>query len=245
MASKVDPSLVERIVREVVTAHFGRRACEGQAVVAGPGAGTRAGIRPGAGGRDLQPSPLLVNVSARHMHVSPQDLEVLFGAGAKLNPLRPLYQEGQFAAQETVSLVGPRSRVISNLRILGPVRKSSQIELAFTDAITLGVDDLPVRLSGDTAGTPGAYVMGPAGMLEMKEGVIRAAMHVHMSPRDAERYGVRHKDLMKLRVGGATGVTFDRVLVRVDPAFRLEVHLDTDEANACGLHLTREVELLK
>lgn len=247
MASKVDPSLVERIVREVVTARFGRRPCEAQALPASPRVGPQTLNRPGAGGLDAQPaaSPLVVNVSARHMHVSPQDLEVLFGAGAKLTSLRPLYQEGQFAAKETVSLLGPRSRLISNVRILGPVRKSSQIELAFTDAITLGIDDLPVRLSGDTAGTPGAYVMGPAGMLEMKEGVIRAAMHVHMSPRDAERYGVRHKDLMKLRVGGAAGITFERVRVRVDPAFRLEAHLDTDEANACGLHLTREVELLK
>lgn len=220
MASSIDSSLVERVVRDAVMQRFARR-------------------------KETQRSPLIVNVSARHMHVSPQDLETLFGAGAKLTPLRPLYQEGQFAAKETVTLVGPRARLISNLRILGPVRKQSQIELAFTDAITLGVEDLPVRLSGDTAGTPGAYVMGPAGMLELKEGVIRAAMHVHMSPSDAERYGVRHKDIMRLRVGGSAAITFDTVHVRVGPAFRLEVHMDTDEANACGLHLARDLELLK
>jgi putative phosphotransacetylase len=179
------------------------------------------------------------------MHVTDEDLERLFGKGHKLTPLRPLYQEGHYAAEETVTLVGPKRRLISNLRILGPTRKASQIELAFTDAIALGIDDVPVRLSGDLAGTPGAYVLGPAGMIELGEGVIRAAVHVHMGPADAERYGVQHKDLMKLRVGGAAGVTFERVLVRVDPKSKLEVHMDTDEANACGLHLTKDVELRK
>jgi putative phosphotransacetylase len=159
--------------------------------------------------------------------------------------MRPLFQEGHFAAQETVTLVGPKRRLISNLRILGPTRKTTQIELAFTDAIALGIEDLPIRMSGDLAGTPGGYVLGPAGMLEMKEGVIRAAMHVHMAPADAELYGVRHKELMRLRVGGDTGLTFERVIVRVDPSFRLEVHMDTDEANACGLHLTEDVRLTK
>jgi putative phosphotransacetylase len=220
MGSNLDHSLVERVVREVVTERLS------------------SGLGPVS-------SSLVVNVSARHMHLSQQDLEILFGRGAKLTVLRPLYQEGQYAANETVTLVGPRARLISNLRILGPLRKQSQIELAFTDAISLGIEDLPVRISGDTAGTPGAYVMGPAGMLELKEGVIRAAMHVHMSPRDAERHGVRHKDVMKLRVGGAAGITFENVHVRVDAAFRLEVHMDTDEANACGLHLTRDVQLSK
>jgi putative phosphotransacetylase len=179
------------------------------------------------------------------MHVSQADLETLFGLGHPLTPMRPLYQEGQFAAQETVTLIGPRSRLISNLRILGPVRKQSQIELATTDGITLGIEDLPHRLSGDIAGTPGGYVMGPVSMVHLKEGVIRAAPHVHMTPRDAEYYGVRHKDVMRLQIGGPAGVTFDRIMVRVDPAFKLEVHLDTDEANACGLHLSQEVELMK
>ncbi|HXK61242.1 MAG TPA: phosphate propanoyltransferase [Acidobacteriota bacterium] len=190
-------------------------------------------------------SPLVVNVSARHMHVSQADLEVLFGLGYQLTPLRPLYQEGHFAAQETVTLIGPRSRLISNLRILGPCRKQSQIELAFTDAIALGIDDVPIRLSGDITGTPGAYVMGPKGVLHLKEGVIRAAMHVHMSVADAEAYGVVHRDIMKLRVGGEAGVVFTRVHVRVDPAYKLEVHMDTDEANACGLRFTRDVQLFK
>jgi putative phosphotransacetylase len=192
-----------------------------------------------------EPPVLRVDASARHLHVSREDLETLFGPGYELKVHRPLYQEGNFAAQETVSIIGPRSRLISNLRILGPLRKKTQVELAFTDAISLGYDNLPIRLSGDTAGTPGAVLMGPHGVLELKEGVIRAAIHVHMNPRDAAYYGVRQGDLMKLRIGGAAALAFERVHVRIDPTSRLNVHMDTDEANACGLHLTREIELTR
>ncbi|MBI4164855.1 MAG: phosphate propanoyltransferase [Acidobacteria bacterium] len=191
------------------------------------------------------PSRLVVNASARHIHVSKQDLETLFGPSHQLTPLRPLYQEGTFAAQETVTLIGPRGRVISNLRILGPLRSQSQVELAFTDAIMLGIENLPMRISGDIDNTPGAFVLGPRGMAELKKGVIRAAMHVHMSPADSRFYGVRHRDVIKLKVGDGPGVTFNQVHVRVDAAFRLEVHMDTDEANACALHMAKQVELLK
>ena len=141
--------------------------------------------------------------------------------------------------------MGPRSRLISNLRILGPMRKQSQIELAFTDAIMLGFSDIPVRLSGDIAGTPGAIVIGPKGVVELKQGLIRAAIHAHMSPAEAAYFGVAKGDRMKLRVGGEAGVTFDNVHVRIDPTSSLNVHMDTDEANACGIHLTREIELFK
>jgi putative phosphotransacetylase len=156
-----------------------------------------------------------------------------------------LHQPGNFAARETVTLIGPRSRLISNLRILGPLRDRSQVELAFTDVISLGLENVPVRLSGDIDGTPGCFIMGPQGMVELKQGVIRAAIHVHMNPSEAEFYGVKHRDLMKLRVGGEAGVTFNRLHVRVNPASRLNVHMDTDEANACGLHIAQEVELIK
>jgi putative phosphotransacetylase len=144
-----------------------------------------------------------------------------------------------------VTLIGPRSRLISNLRILGPMREHSQVELAFTDAISLGFDNVPIRLSGDIAGTPGALIMGPHGVVELKAGVIRAAIHVHMNPREAEHFGVKQGDRMKLRVGGAAGVTFEHVHVRIDPKSRLNVHMDTDEANACGLHLARDLALFK
>ncbi|MGA3026391.1 MAG: phosphate propanoyltransferase [Bryobacteraceae bacterium] len=187
---------------------------------------------------------LTVHSSARHMHLSREDLEALFGPGHELTADRPLFQEGNFAARETVTLVGPRSRLISNLRVLGPLRSKSQVELAYTDAISLGLD-IPIRLSGDIAGTPGAFIMGPRGMIELKEGVIRAAIHVHMNPAEAAHFGVKQGDLMKLRVGGDAGVTFNRVHVRIDERSRLNVHMDTDEANACGLHLAKEIELTK
>jgi len=198
------------------------------------------------GSNGKAPGPTLaVHASARHMHLCKGDLEKLFGAGHELTVDRPLYQPGNYAAKEMVTLVGPRSRLISNLRVLGPLRDRSQIELAFTDIISLGIPDVPVRLSGDIDNTPGCLIMGPRGNVELKEGVIRAAIHVHMSPSDAEYYRVKHKDVMKLRVGGDAGVTFNRVHVRVDPTVRLNVHMDTDEANGCGLHLAKEFELIK
>jgi putative phosphotransacetylase len=188
---------------------------------------------------------LLVNSSARHMHISPENLEVLFGKGAELTVHKWLYQKDQFASQQTVTMVGPRKRIIPNLRILGPCRNLTQIELAFTDSIQLGID-IPVRMSGDIEGTPGAYIMGPKGMLEMKNGVIRAARHVHMSPSDAEFYGVKHLDKITLKVTAkGCNTRFDDLLVRVDPSFKLEVHIDTDEANACDLDNAEKVELFK
>jgi putative phosphotransacetylase len=218
--STVSRSEIEQIVRKVVLARIGTAA------------------RPEA--------PVLrVDASARHLHLSQEDLETLFGRGYELKVHRPLFQEGNFAARETVTIIGPRSRLISNLRILGPLRKKTQVELAFTDAISLGFDNLPIRLSGDTAGTAGALLMGPHGVLELKEGVIRAAIHVHMNPPEAGYYGVRQGDLMKLRIGGASAVTFERVHVRIDATSRLNVHMDTDEANASGLHLTKDIELIK
>ena len=195
-------------------------------------------------GSGQQAPKLVVHASARHMHVCREHLDVLFGPGYDLTEFRPLYQEGNYAAKETVTLIGPRSRLISNLRILGPMRKESQVELAFTDAISLGLD-VPVRLSGDIKGTPGCFIMGPKGMVELKYGVIRAAIHVHMNPDEAAFFGVKQADIMKLRVGGDAGVTFDRVHVRIDPKCRLNVHMDTDEANACGLHLAKDIELIK
>lgn len=190
------------------------------------------------------PNPLIVNSSARHCHLSQEAVEILFGEGHQLKPMKMLYQEDQFAAQESVTLIGPRSRVISNLRILGPCRDFNQVELSFTDSISLGFK-VPVTNSGNIAGTPGCMLMGPAGFLEMEEGVIRAAPHVHMAPEDAAFYGVENKSYMKLRVGGELGVTFDRIFVRVDPSFKLEVHIDTDEANACGLGPDVKCELIK
>ncbi len=217
--SPITRDAVEQIVRQIVSSRLGRKG--------GP------------------PSPLAVHASARHMHVSREDLDILYGKGYELTEFRPLYQPGHYAANETVTIIGPKSRLISNLRILGPLRSRSQVELAFTDAISLGLENVPIRLSGNIDGTPGAFIMGPKGMVELREGVIRAAMHVHMNPTEAEYYGVKHGDVMKLRVGGDAAMTFERVLVRVDKNVRLNVHMDTDEANACGLHLAQDIELVK
>ena len=190
------------------------------------------------------PNPLVVNVSARHCHLTQEAVETLFGKGHQLTVWKPLYQDGQFAAEETVTLIGPRSRVISNLRILGPCRTLNQVELAYTDAIALGFE-IPLRLSGNIDGTPGGMLMGQAGFFEMNRGVIRALRHVHMHPNDAEFYGVKNGDDMKLKIGGPCAVTFDKLLVRVDKSFKLEVHIDTDEGNACDLQPHTPCELLK
>ena len=190
------------------------------------------------------PNPLVVNVSARHCHLTQAAVEALFGPGYQLGVHKWLYQEGQFAAKESVTLIGPRSRVISNLRILGPCRTLNQIELAYTDAIALGFD-IPLRPSGSIQGTPGCMLMGPNGFFEMERGVIRALRHVHLGPQDADYYGVKHGDEMGLKIGGPCGLTLDRMLCRVDKSFKLEVHIDTDEGNACNLQPDTSCELSK
>jgi putative phosphotransacetylase len=190
------------------------------------------------------PNPLVVNVSARHCHLTQEAVEILFGKGHHLSVHKWLYQEGQFAAKETLTLIGPRSRVISNLRILGPCRTLSQVELAYTDGIALGFD-LPLRLSGNIKGTPGGMLMGPEGFFEMPDGIIRALRHIHMSPVDADCYGVKNGEDMKLRIGGPCGLVLDKMLVRVDKSFKLEAHIDTDEGNACNLQPDTPCELVK
>ena len=187
-------------------------------------------------------NPLVVNISARHCHLTPEAVETLFGKGQQLEVHKWLYQEGQFAAKQTVTLIGPRSRVISNLRILGPCRALNQVELAYTDSIALGFD-IPLRLSGNIQDTPGCMLMGPAGFFEMKEGVIRALRHVHMSPIDAEFHRVKNGDVMRLKIDGPCGLTLDRMLCRVDKSFKLEVHIDTDEGNACNLQPNTPCEI--
>jgi putative phosphotransacetylase len=190
------------------------------------------------------PNALVVNISARHCHLTQAAVEQLFGQGHQLQVHKWLYQAGQFAAKETLTLIGPRSRVISNLRILGPCRQLNQVELAYTDGIALGFE-LPLRGSGDIPGTPGCMLMGPEGFFEMPEGVIRAMRHVHMHPTDAAYYGVKGGERMKLKIGGPNAITLDEMLVRTDPGFKLEVHIDTDEGNACNLLPETPVQLTR
>ncbi len=220
----LDRAAVERVVRDVVQKRF-------------ESLGGRQG------GDDRGPK-LLVNISARHMHITQEDLEILFGQGAKLTVHRELYQPGQFASEQTVTIIGPRHRTITNLRILGPCRSANQIELAFTDGIAMGID-LPVRMSGKVEGTPGCIVLGPEGHIEMAQGVIRAQRHAHMHPSEAAFYGVANGDRMRLHVDSSCPMVLDDVVARVDPAVKLEVHIDTDEGNACDLANATRVALIK
>jgi propanediol utilization protein len=193
----------------------------------------------------VRPAPrLVVNISARHAHLNQESLKALFGAGAELTVQKQLYQEGAFASEQTVTIFGPRKQMIANLRILGPLRDYSQVELAFTDARFLGIE-APVHLSGDHRDTPGCYLVGPAGGVELHSGVIRAARHVHMHPDEAEYYGVAKGDLMKLVVDADQGGVLDGLICRVSAKEKLEVHLDTDEGNAVDLVHARKVHVEK
>jgi len=189
-------------------------------------------------------SKLVVSTSARHVHLTDEHVETLFGKGHTLTPMKDLFQDGFYAAEETVMIVGPRRRMLPNVRILGPTRPYSQVELAFTDAISLGID-VPVRASGKIEGTPGCVLVGPKGVVELDQGVIRAERHVHMNQQDAAAYGVQNGDRMNLRVVSSCTVTLESLLVRADETSKLEVHLDTDEANATDLDHASQVELLK
>lgn len=195
-------------------------------------------------GKPGPPNPLAVHVSARHIHVTQQDLETLFGPGAKLTKLRDLYQDGEFASEQTVHIVGPRGRMIPNARILGPVRKYTQVELSYTDGIYLGVD-LALRISGNHENTHGCVLVGPHGSLTLRQGVIRAMRHVHMHPDDAAWYRVSDGEDMQLKINGPCGGILDNLRVRVDPKVKLEVHIDTDEANAMHLESAASIELVK
>lgn len=232
-STKLNRSDVETLVREVLL-----QKLKGATP---PPARERHARSAGTGGA---PNPLVVNVSARHMHVTPSDLETLFGPGSKLTKLKDLYQEGEFASEQLVTLVGPRQRIIPNVRILGPVRNYTQVELSYTDGVYLGID-LPLRISGNHEGTPGVTILGPRGAISINKGVIRAERHVHMSDADMAFYGVKDGDHMKLRIDGPCGVTFNNVRVRFHPKVVLEVHIDTDEGNACDLETATHMELLK
>lgn len=217
IAPALDRSAIERIVREIV-------------------------LRQPAS--DNGAPKLVVSISARHCHLTDEDVETLFGAGHKLTPMKNLYQDGFYAAEETVMVVGPKRKMLPTVRVLGPTRPASQVELAFTDAISLGLE-LPVRASGKIDGTPGCVLVGPKGVVELKQGVIRAERHVHMSHEIAKYYGVKNGDHMSLKITSPCSTTLHDLLVRADDTSKLEVHLDTDEGNAIDLDHASRVELIK
>jgi acetate kinase len=175
----------------------------------------------------------LVEVSAHHAHLTQEHVEALFGPGHQLTKHADLSQPGQFACKEQVALVGPKGR-IERVRVLGPARKYSQVEIAMTEQFKLGVHP-PIRESGDIAGTPGCTLEGTAGSVPVDRGVICAFRHIHMTPEDALRYGVRDKSIVRVRIAGDRELIFGDVLVRVDPSYALAMHIDTDEANAANV----------
>jgi acetate kinase len=178
-------------------------------------------------------SPFPVEVSAHHIHLTQEHVEALFGPGHQLTRHADLSQPGQFACQEQLDIIGPKGR-IERVRVLGPVRKYTQVEIAMTEQFKLGVHP-PIRESGDIADTPGCTLEGPAGKLKLEQGVICALRHCHMTPADALRYGVRDKSFVRVRVDGDRELVFGDVLVRVDPQSALAMHIDTDEANAANI----------
>jgi putative phosphotransacetylase len=217
MTNRLDRQTVERIVREILLANAPSQS---------------------------EPK-LVVSISARHCHLTDEHVEILFGKGQKLIPEKPLYQDGFYAAAQTVMIVGPnKRRMLPSVRVLGPTRPASQVELAFTDSISLGID-IPVRASGKIDGTPGCIMVGPAGVVELKQGVIRAERHVHMNFDHAKHYGVKNGDRMKLRIESSCTTVFEELLVRADATSKLEVHIDTDEGNATDLDHASKVELFK
>ena len=174
---------------------------------------------------------VLVETSARHVHLSRADLDVLFGKDYQLTVKKDLSQPGQYACEERVTVIGPK-KAIGRVGILGPVRPASQVEVSFTDARTLGIS-APVRESGDIAGTPGCKLVGPQGEVEIANGVIVAKRHIHFTPAEAEAAGVNDKEIVKVKVESEGRTTiFDDVVVRVSPKFSAAMHIDTDESNA-------------
>ncbi len=175
----------------------------------------------------------LVEPSARHIHVTQEAVEALFGVGYQLTKKKELSQPGQYACNERVTVVGPKKE-LANVSILGPVRPANQVELSATDARSIGIN-APVRESGDTAGSGACKLVGPCGEVEMSEGVIVAKRHLHITPEDAAAMGVKDKEIIKVACGGeGRKLVFDDVVVRVSEKFATAMHIDTDESNACG-----------
>ncbi len=177
---------------------------------------------------------VIVETSARHLHVTEKDLEILFGAGAKLTPKKELSQPGQYACSERVTVVGPKKE-IAGVTILGPCRNATQVEISLTDARSIGVN-APVRESGDVAGSGACKLVGPCGEVELKEGVIAAKRHIHLTPAEAEKFNVSDKEIVSVKINSdGRSLVFGDVIVRVNATYAAAMHIDTDESNAAGL----------
>jgi putative phosphotransacetylase len=186
---------------------------------------------------------LPIAMSNRHIHLGQEDLDTLFGKGYQLTKFKDLSQPGQFASEEKVDIVGPKN-TIKGVRILGPVRGDTQLEISVSDAFTLGVKPV-IRNSGDIQDTPGVKLVGPEGEVDIEKGAIVAARHIHMNTTHAKEFGVEDNEIVKIKIEGPRGLTFDNVLVRVSDKYDLEMHVDVEEGNACGIRNGDKVTIVK
>src|SRR5690554_3062012 len=184
-----------------------------------------------------------IAMSNRHLHLSQEDLDMLFGKGYELTKIKDLSQPGQFACDEKVDILGPKG-TLKGVRVLGPIRPNTQIEISVADGYVLGIQ-APVRDSGKIDDTPGAKIVGPRGEVNIDRGIIVAARHIHMHTDDAEKFGVEDKDIVQVKIDGPRGLIFENVLVRVNPAYALEMHVDVEEGNASGIKNGQMVEIIK
>ena len=236
----MDTKNIELIARRVLEAMEERAVAEGKKTEKKE-KGTPSPIKQAFTG--VQERPVPVGVSARHVHLTKEHVEALFGTGYRLTKKKDL-MGGQYASNEIVTIVGLKLRAIENVRILGPVRKASQVEISATDAVRLGVN-APVRESGNLEGSAPIAIVGPKGDLYLKEGCIIAKRHIHMSPADAKAFGVGDGDTVSVRADNERGTIFGQVTIRVDDSFTLEMHIDTDEANASRIATGSMVTLIR
>lgn len=200
-------------------------------------------VQSGAAPAAQEPEGIPVGVSNRHLHLSQADQDVLFGPGYEMTRIKDLSQPGQFACKETVTICGPKG-AIEKVRVLGPVRSKTQVEILTGDGFKLGVS-APAKQSGDLAGTPGITIVGPKGSVQIQEGLIVAQRHIHMTPQDAAHYGVHDGQIVDIEVEGPRGGTFANVIVRANDASALECHLDTEEANAMNVNSSTKIKIKK
>lgn len=232
-----DQDLVKLITQRVVNRLSNEQPCSGCALRTCD-AGNRACDVAGS----QQKIP--VGVSARHAHVTQEHLEILYGPGHQLTVYAPLYQPEAFAANETVTVVGKRMRAIEHVRILGPVRDYSQVEVAQTEAIRLGLNP-PIRDSGDLTGAEAITLIGPAGSVYLEEGAICASRHIHMTPEQAQEFDLTESDRVRVRIPGERALTFENIRPKIHESYVLQMHLDTDDSNAAGLKGGEAVELVR
>lgn len=198
----------------------------------------------GVGDEQSKSGLIPVGISNRHIHLTKEDMEILFGEGYELTPIKSLSQPGQYACKETLMLIGPTRRLIEDVRVLGPLRSKSQVEISITDSYDLKIKP-PVRESGNIAGSAPITIVGPKGIIQLKEGCIIANRHIHMSPADGEAFGVKDGDVVTVDVEGKRKTRWYDVQVRVHPDFRLEMHIDTDDANGAGIGNGHKVKIVK